>query len=138
MDLKNRLRDIQTDCRNRLHGSSPNRGSFSSPHIHGTHVPGGGAVHSIKSRHRSRMAAWFSGDRKPKESTARLAPVRPKPPTMSFDNRAADREAYAHAVGLRGVEGFKQTRQALRAQPMTGIPHRDAHALRLDTHRADV
>jgi hypothetical protein len=29
----------------------PNRGSFNSAHIFGTHVPGGGAVHSIKSSH---------------------------------------------------------------------------------------
>ena len=29
----------------------PNRGSLNSAHIHGTHVPGGGAVHSIKSAH---------------------------------------------------------------------------------------
>src|SRR4051812_1261064 len=28
----------------------PNRGSFKSAHIFGTHVPGGGAVHSINSR----------------------------------------------------------------------------------------
>src|SRR5260370_29202946 len=34
---------------------------------------------------------------------------------MGFDNRAADREAHAHAVGLRRVEWFKETRQALRA-----------------------
>jgi hypothetical protein len=27
----------------------PNRGSFNSAHIFGTHVPGGGAVHSIMS-----------------------------------------------------------------------------------------
>ena len=83
------------------------------------------------------MAAQSAGDRKLKESTPRLAPGRPQPPTMGFDNRAADREAHAHAVGLRGVEGFKETRQAFRAQPMAGIPHRDAHALRLDTHGAD-
>ena len=51
---------------------------------------------------------------------------------MSFDNRAVDREAYAHAVGLRRVEGFKEARQALQAQPMAGVPHRDAHALRLE------
>jgi len=38
---------------------------------------------------------------------------------MAFDCR--DREAHAHAVGLRRVEGFKETRQALRAQPMAGI-----------------
>jgi hypothetical protein len=41
-----------------------------------------------------------SGDRKLKESIPRLAPGRPQPPTMGFDNRAADREAHAHAVGL--------------------------------------
>jgi hypothetical protein len=46
----------------------------------------------------------MSGDRKLKESTPRLAPGRPQPPTMGFDNRAADREAYAHAVGLRSIE----------------------------------
>jgi hypothetical protein len=31
-----------------------------------------------------------SGDRKLKESPLRLAPRRPQPPTMGFDNRAAD------------------------------------------------
>src|SRR6266496_5084049 len=79
-----------------------------------------------------------SGDRKLKEGTPRLAPGRPQPSAVGFDDRAADREAHAHAVGLRRVEGFKETRQALRAQPMASIPHRDAHALRLDTHRADL
>src|SRR6187399_2121645 len=47
------------------------------------------------------------------ESTPRLAPGRPQPPTMGFDNRAADREAQAHAVGLRRVEGFKKRRGRL-------------------------
>src|SRR5437899_5936079 len=79
----------------------------------------------------------INGDRKLKESTPRLAPGRPQPPTMGFDNRAADREAHAHAAGLGRVEGFKETRQALRAQPMAGIAHRDAHALRLDTRGAE-
>src|ERR1700746_1254151 len=79
-----------------------------------------------------------SGDRKLKKSTPRLAIGRPQPPTMGFDNRAADREAQAHAVGLRRVEGFKETRHALWAQPMAGIPHRDAHALRFDARGAYV
>ena len=57
---------------------------------------------------------------------------------MGFDNRAADREAHAHAVGLRRVEWFKETRQSFRAQPGAGVSHRDAHAFRLDTRRADV
>src|SRR5436190_13262946 len=78
------------------------------------------------------------GDRKLKESALRLASRRPQPPAMGFDNRAADREAHAHAVGLRRVEGFKETRQALRTQPMAGIAHRDAHALRLHARGADV
>src|SRR5580700_1720434 len=89
-------------------------------------------------RHRVTESGSVSGDRKLKESPPRLAPGRPQPPTMGFDNRAADRETHAHAVGLRRVEGFKETEQALRGQPMAGIPHRDAHALRLDTLGADV
>ena len=55
-------------------------------------------------------AALVSGNRKLKESPSRLAAGRPQPPTMSFDNRAAYREAHAHAVGLGRVEGFKETR----------------------------
>src|SRR5271167_4617171 len=40
VDLKNRLRDVETNCRNRLHDLAPlNRGAFISTHIHGTHVP---------------------------------------------------------------------------------------------------
>jgi hypothetical protein len=48
VNLKNRLRDVETDCRNLSHDlAPPNRGSLNSAHIQGTHVPGGGAVHSI-------------------------------------------------------------------------------------------
>jgi hypothetical protein len=40
VDLKNRLRDIRTDCRNLLHDlAPPNRGGLNSTHIYGTHVP---------------------------------------------------------------------------------------------------
>src|SRR5271156_2266078 len=40
VDLKNRFRYIETDCRNRLHDlAPPNRGRLNSTHIHGTHVP---------------------------------------------------------------------------------------------------
>jgi hypothetical protein len=46
---------------------------------------------------------------------------------MGFDNRAADREAHAHAVGLRRVERFKETRQSFRAQPWAGVSHPEAH-----------
>ena len=71
-----------------------------------------------------------SGDRKLKESTPRLAPGRPKPPTMGLDNRAANREAHAHAVGLRRIEWFKETRQSFGAQPGAGISHPEAHRVR--------
>src|SRR6266478_4320230 len=70
---------------------------------------------------RSRSVRSGGRDRKLKESTLRLARDRPQPPILGFDNRAADREAHAHAVGLRRVEGFKETRQTFRAQPMAGI-----------------
>src|SRR5580704_10850971 len=50
VNLENRLRDVETDGRDRLHDlAPPNRGGLNSTHIHGTHVPSGGAVHSIKS-----------------------------------------------------------------------------------------
>ena len=40
VNLKNRLRDVETNCRDRLHGlAPPNCGSLNSTHIHGTHVP---------------------------------------------------------------------------------------------------
>src|SRR5271156_4227832 len=71
-----------------------------------------------------------SGDRKLKESTPRLAPGRPQPPTMGFDNRAADREAHAHSVGLRRVEGLEETRQSFGAQPRAGVSPPEAHLVR--------
>jgi hypothetical protein len=47
VNLKNRLRDVEIDCCGRLHGSSRIVGALNSTHIHGTHVPGGGAAHSV-------------------------------------------------------------------------------------------
>src|SRR6476620_7291036 len=41
----------------------PNRGSFNSAHIFGTHVPGGGAVHSINSGPtRLQQTGWLFDD----------------------------------------------------------------------------
>src|SRR6201991_4793567 len=65
-----------------------------------------------------------SGDRKLKESAPRLAPGRPQPPTMGFDNRAADREAHAHAAGLCGVEGIENAIELFRMDARPGIVHR--------------
>ena len=40
VNLKDRLRDIETDCRDRLHDLAPPiRGGFNSTHIYGTPVP---------------------------------------------------------------------------------------------------
>jgi hypothetical protein len=40
MNLKNRLRDIETDCRDGFHDlAPPNRRGLNSTHIRGTHVP---------------------------------------------------------------------------------------------------
>jgi hypothetical protein len=40
MDLKYRLRDVETDCRKQFAWvAPPNRGSLNSAHIFGTHVP---------------------------------------------------------------------------------------------------
>jgi hypothetical protein len=40
VDLKNRFGDVETNCRDRLHGwLLPNRGGLNSTHIHGTRVP---------------------------------------------------------------------------------------------------
>src|SRR5664280_1579273 len=40
VDLENRLGDVETDCRDRLHAWLLQiGGGLNSPHIHGTHVP---------------------------------------------------------------------------------------------------
>jgi hypothetical protein len=40
MHLEDRLSEVETDRRNRLHDlAPPNRGSSAGTHIHGTHVP---------------------------------------------------------------------------------------------------
>src|SRR5882724_9659711 len=93
---------------------------------------------SVRKRPKRRVAATsitdggsVSGDRKLKESTPRLASRRPQPPAMGFDNRAADREAHAHAVGLRRVEGVENVFESLRRQSRTRISHPYEHAARV-------
>src|SRR5215467_2442357 len=40
VNLKDRLCDIEADCRNRLHDlAPPNRGGLNSTHFHGAHAP---------------------------------------------------------------------------------------------------
>ena len=61
MNLKNRRRDVETNCRNRLHDlAPPNRGRLNSTHIRGTHVPveevAVGTEIALRPPHRSRRA----------------------------------------------------------------------------------
>src|SRR5271168_2410502 len=54
VNLKYRLRDVETHRRNRLHDLAPlNRGAFISTHIHGTHVP----VEEPRPQHQKRTCA---------------------------------------------------------------------------------
>jgi hypothetical protein len=57
---------------------------------------------------------------------------------MGFDNRAADREAHAHAVGLCRIEWLEETLEVLLTQPWAGVPHREAHAFRLSVLGGDT
>src|SRR5260370_724460 len=50
---------------------------------------------------------------------------RPQPPSVSFDNRAADRRPHAQTVRLRSIKGFEQTVATLRLQPRPRIAHGD-------------
>ena len=61
MDLKNRLRDIETDCRDRLHVWLLRIvGNFHSTHVYGTHAPveevAVGTEIALRPPHRSRRA----------------------------------------------------------------------------------
>src|SRR5215470_2465538 len=52
MNLKDRLRDVETDCRDRLHDLAPsNRGGLKQRPHPWRSCAGGGAVHSIKCGH---------------------------------------------------------------------------------------
>src|SRR6266404_7950274 len=57
-----------------------------------------------------------TGDRKLKESTSRLAPGRPQPPTMGFDNRAADRQPKPQTARFRGVETLEHALKSRRCE----------------------
>ena len=50
-NLENRLRDVRTDRRDRCIGSSSQSWEPAGADVHGTRMPGGAAVHSIKSGH---------------------------------------------------------------------------------------
>ena len=63
MDLKDRLRDVETDCCDLFAWiASLSRGSLNSAHIHGTRVPVEEPVHSIESRHASACGFTQSGN----------------------------------------------------------------------------
>ncbi len=57
---------------------------------------------------------------------------------MGFDDRAADREAHAHALRLGRVEWLEQTRETFLAQPGAGVLHPEAHLVRFRLAGSDV
>jgi hypothetical protein len=67
VNLKNRLRNVETDCRDGFHDlAPPNRGSLNSTHIDGTHVPveepstgSGGDITQSPHRRRRKPSAVF-------------------------------------------------------------------------------
>src|SRR3546814_1338433 len=48
-------------------------------------------------------------------------------PAIGLDDRPADREAQAHAIGLRADEGREQLVGDLRRYPGAGVGHDDLH-----------
>src|SRR5262245_14114776 len=61
MNLKDRFRDVETDCRNRLHDlAPPNRGGLNSTHIHRAHAPVEEPSTASKADVGSSQANWYS------------------------------------------------------------------------------
>src|SRR6266481_6064044 len=63
--------------------------------------------------------------------------ARPQSATVRFDDRTADGQAQAHALGLGGVERLEQAVQTLRIHSRTAIPQTDEYAVRSISARAD-
>src|SRR5947208_5012692 len=53
----------------------------------------------------------------------------PQPPAVGGDDRSADGEPHAHALGLGRIEGLEELVEGLRGETDAGIPDRHAHAL---------
>src|SRR5256884_8105077 len=53
----------------------------------------------------------------------------PRPPAVGGDDRSADGEPHAHALGLGRIEGLEELVEGLRGETDAGIPDRHAHAL---------
>src|SRR3546814_19461279 len=64
---------------------------------------------------------------KVKLGSAILGRLHPYPPAIGLDDRPADREAQAHAIGLRADEGREQLVGDLRRYPGAGVGHDDLH-----------
>jgi hypothetical protein len=50
---------------------------------------------------------------------------------MGFDDRAADREPHAHAIGLGRIEGVEQAVEIVGTETRPGISHLDQHVMRM-------
>src|ERR1700722_1169423 len=66
-----------------------------------------------------------------KRGPARYICRGPQPPTVSFDDRTADRESHSHATRFGGEEGVEQPFRNLGGYPDAAIRHTDEHLLRL-------
>ena len=86
MDLKNRLRDIETNGRNRLHLAPPNHECPNSTHFDGASRAGGGAVHGVGCGHAEVHAPgpqWAKSRRRPLPRTSKIGVVSRTDPCIS-------------------------------------------------------
>src|SRR5208282_1717416 len=86
------------------------------------------------------MAHSLLGDGKGKLESASAIVVwaDPKATFVRFNNRAADRQAHAHSLGLRGEERFKDLAHFLRADSLPSIAHEDFDRLLVAAPGADA
>src|SRR5258708_9200955 len=85
----------------------------------------------------SRPSIWAGRHRELKAGAAGHVRARPQSAAVRFDDRTADGQAQAHALGLGGVERLEQAVQTLRIQSRAGIPQTDEYAVRSISARAD-
>src|SRR5690242_286103 len=71
----------------------------------------------------SRSAARVGRQRELEHCAAWLVGARPQAPLVRVDDRPADCQAHAQALGLGGVVGIKNTLEHLGGESWSGISH---------------
>src|SRR5271157_5624458 len=84
-----------------------------------------------KRRRRMPRRLVLSRQREPKYGALGLVGRRQYPSAMGLDDRAADREPHAGAMGLGRIEGVEYAIDRGRIKPRTGITHFHEHITRL-------